>query len=75
MLQLHDATHWGALGTAIRTAPQWHEPATVIRGSLAAEMLSYCTIAGKQYFADTVHLHCRRARPTNSTAMSKRICR
>jgi hypothetical protein len=29
-LQLHRPTHSGARGTAIRTAPQWHEPSTAI---------------------------------------------
>jgi hypothetical protein len=41
MLQLQLAAHSGALGTAIRTAPQWHDPVTLIRGSLAEQMLSY----------------------------------
>jgi hypothetical protein len=40
MLQLHDPTHSGARGAAIRTAPQWHEPLTVIRGTLAQNGLS-----------------------------------
>jgi hypothetical protein len=30
MLQLHRAAHSGALGTSIRTAPQWHDPVIAI---------------------------------------------
>jgi hypothetical protein len=31
MLQLQLPTHSGAPGTAIRTAPQWHDPVTGMR--------------------------------------------
>jgi len=31
MLQLQLAAHSGASGTSIRTAPQWHDPLTVMK--------------------------------------------
>jgi len=62
MLQLQLATHSGARGTAIRTAPQWHDPLDAIDAAApvipATELGPACSTVMLNSFQHPIQRRC-----------------